>query len=84
QIAVHCHAGYGRTGLVIASLLVFTKNLTAAQAISLVRDRRPGSVQTDAQVAIVEEFANLMRGVRVVYHMTEHAKVSLGEHLEQQ
>lgn len=50
QIAVHCHAGYGRTGLVIASILVMMKNLTAQQAVALVREKRPTSVQTPAQV----------------------------------
>ena len=50
QIAVHCHAGYGRTGLVIASILVMTKNMTAQQAVALVREKRPTSVQTSAQV----------------------------------
>lgn len=55
QIAVHCHAGYGRTGLVIASILVFIKNLTAEQAIALVRDKRPGSLQTRSQVCGIGE-----------------------------
>ena len=50
QIAVHCHAGYGRTGLVIASVMVMAENLTAQQAVALVREKRPLSVQTDAQV----------------------------------
>ncbi|CAN0499386.1 unnamed protein product, partial [Scytosiphon promiscuus] len=50
QIAVHCHAGYGRTGLVIASILVMAKNLTGQQAVELVRKKRPQSVQTPAQV----------------------------------
>ncbi|CAN0166176.1 unnamed protein product [Hapterophycus canaliculatus] len=50
QIAVHCHAGYGRTGLVIASVIVMMKNLPPQQAVALVRDKRPTSVQTSAQV----------------------------------
>lgn len=52
QIAVHCHAGYGRTGLVIASILVMMRNLTAQQAVTLVREKRPTSVQTIAQVKL--------------------------------
>eukprot|EP00752_Nemacystus_decipiens_P007891 g7051.t1 len=84
KIAVHCHAGYGRTGLVIASILVMLRNLPAQQAVALVRDKRPGSVQTNAQVAMVVEFANFVRGVRVVYHFTDHARVTLGQHLAQQ
>lgn len=36
------------------------------------------------QVSIVVEFANFVRGVRVVYHFTDHARVTLGQHLSQQ
>lgn len=36
------------------------------------------------QVSIVTEFANFVRGVRVVYHITDHARVTLGQHLTQQ
>ncbi|CAN0552102.1 unnamed protein product, partial [Ectocarpus sp. 8 AP-2014] len=49
QIAVHCHAGYGRTGLVIASILVMMNNLPPQQAVALVREKRPTSLQTNAQ-----------------------------------
>lgn len=33
---------------------------------------------------MVVEFANFVRGVRVVYHFTDHARVTLGQHLAQQ
>lgn len=33
---------------------------------------------------MVGEFANFVRGVRVVYHFTDHARVTLGQHLAQQ
>ncbi|CAM9120549.1 unnamed protein product [Ectocarpus sp. 12 AP-2014] len=89
KIAVHCHAGYGRTGLVIASILVMMNNLPPQQAVALVREKRPTSLQTNAQarehsVSMVGEFANFVRGVRVVYHFTDHARVTLGQHLAQQ
>ncbi|CAM9319495.1 unnamed protein product [Ectocarpus fasciculatus] len=84
KIAVHCHAGYGRTGLVIASILVMMNNLPPQQAVALVREKRPTSLQTNAQVSMVGEFANFVRGVRVVYHFTDHARATLGQHLAQQ
>jgi protein-tyrosine phosphatase len=34
---VHCHAGYGRTGLVIASALVYSQNLSGDEAVAIVR-----------------------------------------------
>lgn len=37
----------------IASVLVMTKNMTAQQAVALVREKRPTSVQTNAQVSCI-------------------------------
>lgn len=45
RIAVHCHAGYGRTGIVIACILIVRYSMTSIAAISHVRDKRKGSVQ---------------------------------------
>lgn len=40
QIAVHCHAGYGRTGIAIASILIALKGMTAYQVIKQIREKR--------------------------------------------
>lgn len=50
---VHCHAGYGRTGLLIACYLVYARNYSAGEAIALVRLRRHKAIQTRAQVGVV-------------------------------
>ncbi len=55
-VAIHCGAGMGRTGVVLAAWLV-TKGLTAENAIARVRRLRPGSVETEEQERAVEEFA---------------------------
>ncbi|HZT81387.1 MAG TPA: dual specificity protein phosphatase family protein [Gemmataceae bacterium] len=55
-VAIHCGAGLGRTGVVLACYFV-TKGLTAQNAIGRVRRLRPGSVETDEQADAVEEFA---------------------------
>src|SRR5262249_41700012 len=47
-VAVHCTAGLGRTGTVLAAWLV-TEGLSAANAVARVRRLRPGSVETDEQ-----------------------------------
>ncbi len=59
-VAVHCGAGLGRTGVVLAAYFV-TKGLTAANAVARVRRLRPGSVETDEQAEAVEEFARRRR-----------------------
>ena len=54
-IAVHCAAGLGRTGTILACYLV-RQGLTADDAMREVRALRPGSIETPEQEAIVAEY----------------------------
>src|SRR3954468_24586643 len=55
-VAVHCGAGLGRTGAVLAAYFV-AKGMSAQNAIGRVRRLRPGSIETDEQAAAIELFA---------------------------
>src|SRR5205823_2365264 len=55
-VAVHCGAGLGRTGVILACYFV-TKDLNSHNAIARVRRLRPGSIETDDQADAVAEFA---------------------------
>lgn len=55
-VAVHCGAGLGRTGVVLAAYFV-AKGISAQNAIARVRRLRPGSIETDEQADAVVEFA---------------------------
>ena len=48
-VLVHCAAGKGRTGVVLAAYMIRKENLTAKQAIEKIRIMRPGSVQSIMQ-----------------------------------
>jgi atypical dual specificity phosphatase len=54
--AVHCTAGKGRTGTVLAAYFI-AGGLSARRAIEKVRELRPGSVETPEQERVLEEFA---------------------------
>ena len=54
-VAVHCTAGLGRTGVILACYCI-EKGLSPQNAIARVRRLRPGSVETEEQVAAIEEF----------------------------
>jgi atypical dual specificity phosphatase len=54
-VAVHCMAGLGRTGTILACYLVAIE-MPANNAIILIREWRPGSIETSEQETVVYEY----------------------------
>ncbi|MFM9107850.1 MAG: fused DSP-PTPase phosphatase/NAD kinase-like protein [Chloroflexota bacterium] len=55
-VAVHCLAGQGRTGSILAAARI-RAGATAAEAIAAVRAVCPGAVESEAQAVALEAFA---------------------------
>jgi atypical dual specificity phosphatase len=56
-VLVHCAAGKGRTGTVLAAYMMKQDhNLSSMEAINKIRVMRPGSVQSDEQISVLKNF----------------------------
>ena len=62
RVAVHCRAGNGRTGMVLAAYFIKYQNYTAREAIRHIRDLRRFSIETRSQEESLRDFENYLRG----------------------
>ena len=64
RVLVHCNAGLGRTGTIVACYLVYKIDMVPRKAIEYVREKRPGSLETYWQVAFVLEFSSYLSSIK--------------------
>jgi len=60
-VLVHCLAGLGRTGTLLACYLIKYQNLSADEATQKVREERPGSIQSYPQEEIIFRFEKFLQ-----------------------
>ena len=60
-VMVHCLAGLGRTGTILACYLVKYQNMSADEAIQKVREARSGSIQSYPQEEIIFRFSKSLQ-----------------------
>ena len=56
KVLVHCHAGKGRTGIVIACYLIYKYHICAQDAANKVREKRKGAIENKDQLEYCKRF----------------------------
>ena len=59
-VMVHCLAGLGRTGTILACYLIKYEKMSAEDAIQHVREKRHGSIQSFVQEEIIFQYAKTL------------------------
>ncbi|MGC8661899.1 MAG: protein-tyrosine phosphatase family protein [Nitrososphaeria archaeon] len=60
-VLVHCSAGLGRTGMVVASYLIYSKHMSPEEALYKIKSIRPGSLRDKEQIKSVYKFAEWIK-----------------------
>ncbi|XP_016915939.2 protein tyrosine phosphatase domain-containing protein 1-like isoform X1 [Apis cerana] len=67
RVAIHCHAGLGRTGVLIACYLIYSLRVRANDAIRFVRMKRPSAIQTRGQILCIQDFEHFVLPQMIVF-----------------
>ena len=62
-LVVHCAAGKGITGTILAAYLLKQDNISSQDAIKKIRSLRPGSIQSKIQEEILHEYETFLKGI---------------------
>jgi atypical dual specificity phosphatase len=60
-VMVHCAAGRGRTGTILAAYLMKHQSMNAEQAVSKIRKIRPGSIQSESQESAILMYGKYLK-----------------------
>lgn len=77
-VAVHCRAGLGRTGTVLAAYLIW-EGSTALDALDKVRGVEPRWVQSEEQVEFLEQLSTYLASMRLGHQNNQLHDIDLNE-----
>ncbi|CAD8202869.1 unnamed protein product [Paramecium octaurelia] len=83
KVAVHCHAGTGRTGVAIAAWLIYGERMSADDAIKLFQSRRRDSLNKSAQRDLLKAFEKFLQN-RKWYDYSKLSGLTSDDIVEQQ
>ena len=71
KVLVHCHAGYGRTGITIACFKIFDESITAEVAKKEIRKIRPKCIQNKDQLLYCFNFQEFIKRLKANFYLKE-------------
>ena len=71
KVLVHCHAGYGRTGITIACFKIFDESITAEVAKNEIRKIRPKCIQNKDQLLYCVNFQEFIKRLKANFYLKE-------------
>ena len=80
KVLVHCHAGYGRTGVVIACYMLFNSEKDSKTVIQDIRSQRRKCIETSEQRKYCRKFEEFLNQSRILFGQKE----SIDEFLKRQ
>jgi len=85
RILVHCHAGMGRTGLVIGCYMLYSGEYEdLEEVISAIKEKRNKAFSTKLHNEFIRIFNDLLKGLKILFPAKTKEKLSLKEHLTKQ
>ena len=75
KVLVHCHAGYGRTGITIACFKIFDECITAEIAKAEIRKIRPKCIQSKEQLLYCTNFQEFIRRLKGNFYLKEKRSI---------
>ena len=83
-MAVHCHAGTGRTGVAIVAWLIYGEGMTARDAIALFRLKRASSLGKSIHRELLRKFEMYIQYHRKCFDFPKTPILSIGDLVERQ